>query len=977
MEDPAENKRIRFAIILTRHRLWGKIFLPYIITQNPGKKYFTLTEALSPYPSDVTLSNLENEEIELVRITNEYSDRPIYKLYSRDRNVKEFLENVTPDKIDKFIRPYIENRIRKCYYIIRDEGTECFLNRSHSNIVHPEDRLEFSPEPAIPVLRFDRNNESITYKLIIEYNSKKIDLYHNPVDILCNRPCIIREGNKVLLISDIDGQKLRPFLTKESVIIPKNSEINYFSGFVLNAVNNFKTAGTGFKIIYPEPEKKAKLSLENSIRGYPVIILSYVYSGISKTPDENSEYFTTFENINGEFIFNKYKRDFQWESNCRDILTLIGFNSDDRINFYLQDPALKPVTDIHSVVEAVNRNYEYLLESGFEISTRHLDKNYNLKTINLDIINKSESDWFDLDATIKIDKWEFPFIRFRRHILNEIREFELPDGTTAILPEEWFARYKSIFEFGTDTNGLIRVKKQHFPLISEILKDEERESARDLEKLLTQTLPVTVKPAGLKCDMRDYQFEGLGWLQWLQSAGFGGCLADDMGLGKTIQTLALLQMNKESDSSSDKYIVNHPRTLFDYQPVRLTSLIVVPPTLIHNWENEIRKFVPQMSVYIHRGSQRNKNTGDFDSHDIILSSYHTVRQDIDLFASFHFHYIILDESQYIKNPASQVYKSMTKLVSDHKLVLTGTPVENSITDLWAQLNFVNQGLLGSLSWFRREFARPIEKEKDNESGIRLKKLISPFLLRRTKEMVATDLPPVTNQTVFCEMTEDQEKIYESEKSVVRNLIMEGLGDKEKGKRAIIVLQGLMKLRQISNHPVIADEEYTGSSGKFEAVLNDIENVVNENHKILVFSSFVMHLRLFEESLKRKNIKFSLLTGVTTNRSKIISSFQNDPLNKVFLISLKAGGVGLNLTSADYVFMLDPWWNPAAELQALSRAHRIGQGKNVFVYKYISSGTLEEKIIKLQDRKSKLAELFVASTNPLRDIDMKEILEIIG
>jgi len=227
------------------------------------------------------------------------------------------------------------------------------------------------------------------------------------------------------------------------------------------------------------------------------------------------------------------------------------------------------------------------------------------------------------------------------------------------------------------------------------------------------------------------------------------------------------------------------------------------------------------------------------------------------------------------------------------------------------------------------------------------------------------------------MTEEQARIYESEKSAVRNLIMEGLGEKEKGKRAIIVLQGLMKLRQISNHPIIADEEYTGGSGKFETVLNDIENVVNEGHKILVFSSFVMHLKLFEETLKKKEIRFSLLTGVTTNRGKIISNFQNDPSNKVFLISLKAGGVGLNLTSADYVFILDPWWNPSAELQALSRAHRIGQEKSVFIYRYISAGTLEEKIITLQENKSKLAESFVATTNLLRDIDMKEILEIIG
>jgi SNF2 family DNA or RNA helicase len=244
-------------------------------------------------------------------------------------------------------------------------------------------------------------------------------------------------------------------------------------------------------------------------------------------------------------------------------------------------------------------------------------------------------------------------------------------------------------------------------------------------------------------------------------------------------------------------------------------------------------------------------------------------------------------------------------------------------------------------------------------------------------MVARDLPPITEQTVFCNMTEEQEKLYDEEKSAVRNSIMNNIEVNGVEKSTIVVLQGLMKLRQISNHPVMAYDEYDSGSGKFETVLRDIENVVNEGHKILVFSSFVMHLKLFAEALERRKIKFSMLTGASTNREKIVNGFQNDITNKVFLISLKAGGVGLNLTAADYVFILDPWWNPASELQAMSRAHRIGQDKNVFVYRYISTGTLEEKIVRLQSRKSELAESFVQSNNPMKDLDVEHILEIIG
>ena len=979
LRHPADNnKGKRFAIILTTHRLWGKIFLPYIIVPEANNEYFKLSECLSPYITDEILQYLEEEEPELVRITNEYSDRAIYKLFSRDKSVKDFLKNVTSEKIEKFIRPYIEIRIRKCFFLTRDEGTLCFMRDSNSNVVYPSDHLEHTTEPALPVFRFDRAPEGSKYKLKIESDGKPIELFHNPIDILCNKPCIIREGNRLLLIKDIDGQKLRPFLAKEYVTIPKDSEVKYFSGFVLNTINNYKTEGTGFRIIDPEAEKSPGLSLENSIRGYPVLILSYYYSGHRISPDDRSEYFTQFENREGEFIYYRYRRDFKWEGKCRDILSEIGFNSDDSINFYLQDDNLKPVAEIHGMVEAVNRNYYSLKEYGFTLTTKNLDRNYYLKSVNIDIISRINNDWFDLKAIIKIGEWEFPFVRFRRNILEVIREFELPDGTIAILPAEWFNKYRGIFEFGKDQDESIKIHIQHFPLLSEILTAEDSEVFKHFEKLLLpEKLPVLSKPAGLKCDLREYQVEGLGWLQWLQTSGLGGCLADDMGLGKTVQTLALLQFNKETMISGKQNEISVPLTLFDIPAMNLTSLIIVPATLVYNWENEIRRFVPHMSVYSHKGVKRSRNASHFNYYDIILSSYHTVRQDIDFLSSYKFHYIILDESQFIKNPASMVYKSVTKLKSDHKLVLTGTPVENSLTDLWAQLNFVNPGLLGSLSFFQREFSRPIEKEQNDQSETKLKKLITPFILRRTKEMVARDLPPVTDQTVFCEMTEEQGKIYEEERSVVRNLIMDSMGQSGTGNKAIIVLQGLMKLRQISNHPLMADEEYSGGSGKFETVLSDIENVVTEGHKILVFSSFVRHLKLFAEALDRKNIRFSMLTGASTNREKIVNSFQNEVSNKVFLISLKAGGVGLNLTSADYVFILDPWWNPASEMQALNRAHRIGQDKNVFVYRYISSGTLEEKIIKLQEKKSKLAESFVTTTNPLHDIDLKEILEIIG
>ena len=341
-----------------------------------------------------------------------------------------------------------------------------------------------------------------------------------------------------------------------------------------------------------------------------------------------------------------------------------------------------------------------------------------------------------------------------------------------------------------------------------------------------------------------------------------------------------------------------------------------------------------------------------------------------------FYYVILDESQYVKNPESKTYKAVIQLKSAHRLVLTGTPIENSLSDLWAQMNFLNPGLLGSYNWFQKTFITSIEKHSDPEQQKMLQYLIYPFILRRKKDEVARELPPLTEHIVYCAMAEEQEKLYEEAKSVIRNAILENIDKEGIKKSSFVVLQGLTKLRQLANHPSLLDKESEEVSGKFEQMLSMLENLVAENHKVLIFSSFVTHLQLIEERIKQQNWRYSLLTGKTTDREKVIGQFQNDPENYIFLISLKAGGVGLNLTAAEYVFITDPWWNPAAENQAISRAHRIGQQKNVFVYRFITENSIEEKIQVLKERKSSLADKFINSNNPFAEITREEIEELL-
>lgn len=977
LETGSGKKKKLFTLILTTNRQWGSVLVPYIIIDESNRGYYKLSECLYPFPNIDTLGTLSPEEREVVKIINEYSDRNLFKLFSKDKTVKDFIEKVTPEKIEGFIRPYIERRIYKCLTISRDENIPVCYQKTKTATLHTEDRLVLCAEPASPVFRFSRDEEQTTYNLSLDAGGKKLDMKKCQIDILCMSPCLIREDHRIYFVSDVDGSKIKPFLLKENIIIPRKTEAKYFGSFVLNAVNNFKVEGSGFEISQINPSKEAVIDIETGLKGTPVLILKYNYLGNKIFANESQINFTIFEKKGESYIFSKYKRDFDWEKKCRSSLGELGFFSDDDIHFVPLTQGSKTKEDLYSLLEIVNRTYQDFIESGFTINSR-LDHNYNLNPVSIEISSQMENDWFDLKAIVRIKEWEIPFIRFRKNILDGKREFILPDGSILILPEAWFTKYKNIFEFGKSSEDSLRIHKQHFSLLADSLADDSRMGVEKLERLLVpDQIPEIPPPVGLECNMRQYQAEGLNWLNFLQTAGLGGCLADDMGLGKTIQTLALLQHNKENMIPVGKGQNSVELSLFTNTENRLTSLVIVPASLIYNWENEIKRFAPGMKVISYKGNQRKKTTTYFNNFDIILSSYHTIRQDIDLISTFRFHYIILDESQVIKNPASMLYKTVSRLNSDYKLVLTGTPVENSLTDLWTQLNFVNPGLLGDLSYFRREFAKPIEKLGDDDKEMKLRKIIQPFILRRTKDMVARDLPPVTEQTVFCDMTEEQNKLYEEEKSSVRNSILKSIASTGIEKSAIVVLQGLMKLRQLSNHPVMANDEYTSGSGKFETVLQDMESVISEGHKILVFSSFVKHLDLYADELRKKRIGFAMLTGASTNREKIVNSFQNDPENKIFLISLKAGGVGLNLTAADYVFILDPWWNPASEMQALNRAHRIGQNKSVFVYRYITSNSIEEKITRLQEKKSKLADTFISSNNPLKDIDIEQILNIIG
>jgi SNF2 family DNA or RNA helicase len=403
----------------------------------------------------------------------------------------------------------------------------------------------------------------------------------------------------------------------------------------------------------------------------------------------------------------------------------------------------------------------------------------------------------------------------------------------------------------------------------------------------------------------------------------------------------------------------------------------MPTSLIYNWQKEATKFTPKLKILIHFGPNRSKDAIQFSDYDLVICSYGILRLDIDFIQKFRFNYIILDESQAIKNPNSIIFQSVMLLNSANRLILTGTPLENSTLDLWSQISFINPGLLGSERFFKNHYQHQIEKLKDEVTLQKLFSKIKPFLLRRHKSQVAKDLPEKIETVQYCQMTEEQEKIYEETKSYIRNQLINEMGQKQANKSNILVLQGLNKLRQIANNPKMVDLDFIGESGKDNDVMFKLMDVAQEGYKTLVFSQYVKHLSLIRTKLDDANIPYLYLDGSTTHRQDLVDEFQNNSSKKVFLISLKAGGVGLNLTAAEYVFILDPWWNPAIEAQAIDRAHRIGQKNTVFSYKFISKNTIEEKILDLQNSKKQLFnDLITTEESFMKSLSEKDILSLL-
>ena len=966
-------------LTIVQHQRFGYILLPYFSSYDEKNQIFSIVETARK--KSTCFAILSEEEQKIISLTERYQDENLMKLYSREKNLNDFFSKIDETRINNFIRPLIETCHKEILKQIHQTHTPLFWKKRKMYI---QESIFVYSKPSTMLFHFN-NAEKFTYSAQIRNGEEIIALYKKNHAVLCSPKAIIVVNRQLHFFEDIDSKKLLPFFDNRHIEVPQSRVSDYIQKFVMKCVCDFEVIADGIDIKEITISPQAVVSIEAGIDLRLALHLKFRYSKHQFEVDSAHKKTLDYKYEDGKHTILWFQRNKEWEENRIKTLTDngLGFNSTNLLALPISDS--KQENNLYGIIEWINKNKQILNE--FDIQQTHLKYRYFTGEIRVISHFIHQNDWFDFNCNVMFDEIEVPFVKLKNHIQRKVQQYILPDNSIAILPSEWFVKYADLIYYGKESGDVIKLNRQHFR-IKELLEDDKDTNIKTTDYLIQAEAPPM-----LRATLRPYQLAGFKWLCYLHHNNFGGCLSDDMGLGKTLQTITLLlnlYYSEIKSNANGASITRTPHTqlsLFDemddepnppgYQRNRdlAPSLIVMPTSLISNWESELRKFAPLLQVYIHSSGNRLKNKDFFrrmKTCDIVITTYGTLRQDIDFISQYCFFYLILDESQNIKNPDSLNFNCIKQMSSVHKLALTGTPIENSLTDLWAQMDFLNEGALHSLSEFKKKYQTDDLATNENLQRS-LIRIIQPFILRRTKEEVTPELPALTEEICYCEMTESQNKRYQVQKNIARNILLENKDSANKRQTNILsTLASLTRLRIIANHPAILDNDFEGESGKFTQIIEYAELLISEGHKILIFSSFVKHLRLIANYFNQRSWKYAWLTGETTKRQEEIERFNNDATVNAFFISLKAGGVGLNLTAADYVFILDPWWNPFAEKQAVSRAHRIGQNKKVTLYRFITLGTVEEKINILQNKKWELAES-VVNFHPNIE-DLAEILD---
>lgn len=959
----------RLCIVVAEHKKFGYICLPYIV-ETSNQPCYNLVELATIEMAKNSRFHMNETEMRIVEELSNLTDKALCKRFSKGKTVIDFIDKIAPDVIEKLITPYIDKITSRVLPLIIENNILMFNRISGYANLYENDIITFEKGLTRPKFFFTLD-ETNTLRYSLSINIKRAtEIIEKPligqkiIEVM-QSPATLLLKNTLYCFNDIDTKKFRPFYTKKFIAISPDKVEWYMEKYVKKCISDHYVVAKGFGIRKNNIDCQPILSIDNNIMG-AYFSLSFAYgTDRYQLGDKSKKVELVCED--GKYTFYTYQRHTSEEYKYAETLNDMGLKNISNNLFSIGD---NKHTNQYQLIEWINKNKEGLDNEHFTIDIKTETESYYDGNVNLHIETQESLDWFDLNAIVYLDGFTIPFIKLKNNIIHKNPCYKLPDGRIFILPEEWFTSWSDIMNFAIDNNGTMRIDSRHKTLLPSDYTESDELGNNESIKMSDTPLQYQVEAT-----LRPYQHDGVRWLNTLYENNKGGILADDMGLGKTLQTIALLShiyatAPKRKDAETDLFNT--------YNDTQLgASLIVVPVSLVHNWNNEISKFAPNFKVYNYLGSNRAKSTQVnkiFQHYHIVITTYGLLRNDIKFLSAAHYGYLILDESQKIKNPTSITYRAVNEIKADHYLTISGTPIENNLTDLWAQMNIVNKGLLGSALFFRNFFVQPIENNNEDAEE-KLRRLIEPYILRRTKDSVAQDLPPITEQTIYCTMTPEQAHIYEEEKSGCRTELLNMVSSDIK-RETFFALKALTRLRLIANHPQLVRPEFDGLSGKTEQVIEQINNIVAEGHKILIFSSFVKDLELIKNNIERQGLKYCMLTGQTTKRESVINEFQNNDDIQLFLISLKAGGVGLNLTKADYVIMLNPWWNPQAEKQAIDRAHRIGQTKHVMVYRFITKDTIEEKIERLQENKRQLASAFITTNNPLTDMTSEEIKALI-
>ena len=892
----------------------------------------------------LTTEDLDADIIVLLNIIEILKPENLYKKFEKNPKAKKnIIDLLKDDKIGFVVKNYIDTKINQFLNLIKKNHYPISLEISKDKDFY-KSRINTQNPNLETQLFFDKNDFGMEYSLQLSENDISFFPSDKNIKIILNNPAWLVIDSKLFELSNINANKIKPFLNKKIIEIKAEMISEYFSKFIKDIVKKVDISANGFKVIQKNKVVSCRINpVENFFKKTYNIELIFDYYGYSFANHTVKKIHAILDNDqNKEIEVIQFKRNFAQELAFEDKLMNLGFSKNENDLFIYESTSKDEFDTIHYLIN----NSDKFLNAGFLVENIKINnKNINTNSGKISIVKQENNDWFDLKMIITCGNFSINFIEIIDHIKQQNRFFKLEDDSYFLIPIEWMSKYAPIANFTKIKDSNLQLSKNQYTILENLSVENINLNTISEFKYEHSDL--------LKAELRPYQIDGVKWLLDKHNSGLGACLADDMGLGKTLQTLATLNIIYENLDTQNTDFQQDLFSTAANQREYLGALIVAPSSLVFNWYNESRKFSPHFRRIQYIGNDRKSLSRKLDKYDLIFTSYAIVTKDIEVFKNYNFKYLIIDESQQIKNRDSKTFKAINKIKTENKISLSGTPIENSLNDLWSQMEFINPDILGDFKFFTNYFKIPIEKNQNSDRINELKQIVNPFILRRTKSQVLADLPELTEQIVYCDMEIEQEKWYETEKSKARNELLKI----DVAQNRINMLNVLMKLRQLSNHPILLDKNSIIESGKFTVVTNYIQTILQSGQKILIFSSFVSHLAVYEKWCKEQKIDFCKLIGSTkiNDRQQEINKFQENHDIKIFFISLKSGGVGLNLTAASYVLLLDPWWNPFAEKQAIARAHRLGQTNKVNSVRFISKKTIEEKIILLQEKKQFLSE----------------------